>query len=197
MGGPPSSTYIHDRGGTTCPCKAGRPDRNSYCYIHWTPEQRSRTTDPSLPRTRTSGPSTPPPLESVAIPGTDAIPASPTQIDPTTSDTSDDELPIDPTTVTPHKTFYLKDGNVEVLCGNVLFRVHTSVLSFHSPALRKMFAQTNLAAAEPPNGCPRITSSDSVTDFTTLLKIIYLPGFVVPPESYKILPLTPVCAQAP
>jgi len=162
-----------------------------------------------------------PPLEPVAVPETDAIPASPTtqspsisiaslsdftiadasddesQIDPRISDTSDDELPIDPTTIAPHKTFYLEDGNVEVLCGNVLFRVHTSVLSFHSPALRRMFAQTNLAAAESPNGCPRIGSSDTATDFSTLLKMIYLPGFVGPLEFNQVLPLTPVCPQIP
>ena len=98
----------------------------------------------------------------------------------TVADTSDDESPIDPTTVTPHDTFYLEDGNVEVLCGNTLFRVHTSVLSFHSPALRRMFAQTSLATADSPNGCPRIPSSDTATDFATLMKMIYLPGLVVP-----------------
>ena len=102
-------------------------------------------------------------------------------IDTTISDTSDDELPIDPMTIAQHKTFYLEDGNVEVVCGNTLFRVHTSVLSFHSPALRRMFAQTNLTAAESPNGCPRIPSSDTAADFTTLLKMIYLPGSVALP----------------
>jgi len=64
-----------------------------------------------------------------------------------------------------------------------LFRVHTSVLSFHSPALRRMFAQTNLATADSPNGCPRILPSDSATDFATLMKMIYLPGF---PEKNKM-----------
>ena len=92
--------------------------------------------------------------------------------------TSDNDSPIDPTAAVLHKIFYLEDGNVEVLCGNTLFRVSTSTLSFHSPALRRMFIKENLAAAESPNGCPRILSSDSVEDFTTLLKMIYLPGFV-------------------
>jgi len=110
--------------------------------------------------------------------------------DPTISDTFSDELLVDPTATVSHKTFYLEDGNVEVLCGNALFRVHTSVLSFHSPALRRMFAQTNLATAESPNGCPRILSSDTATDFTTLLKMIYLPGFVTPPPHHQILSLT-------
>ena len=64
------------------------------------------------------------------------------------------------------------------MCGNTLFRVHTSILSLHSPALRRMFARESLATAESPNGCPRILSSDKATDFTTLLKIIYLPECV-------------------
>jgi len=163
-----------------------------------------RDSEPHIPRSPPLEPqiAQSPPLGSFTIPETDAIPASPTthspstsiatlsdftiadvsddesQIDPTIPDTTDDELHTDPTTVAPHETFYLEDGNVEVMCGNVLFRVHTSVLSFHSPALRRMFAQANLAAAESPNSCPRIASSDTPTDFTTLLKIIYLPGFV-------------------
>ena len=75
-------------------------------------------------------------------------------IHPTIADTSDDELPIDPAAITPHETFYLDDGNVEVLCRNILFRDHIGALSFHSPALRRMFSQTSLTTAESPNGCP-------------------------------------------
>ena len=126
------------------------------------------------------------------------IPASPATHSPslsiatlsdfTITDASDDESPInpgvpddrppidDPMATAQHETFYLQDGNVEVLCGNTMFRVHTSILSFHSPALRRMFAQANLDTAESPNGCPRILSSDTATDFATLLKVIYLPG---------------------
>ena len=98
----------------------------------------------------------------------------------TVADTSDDESPTDPTTVTHHDTFYLEDGNVEVLCGSTLFRVHAGVLIFQSPVLRQMFAQTSLATADSPNGCPRILSSDTATDFTTLLKRVFLPESVFP-----------------
>ena len=111
-------------------------------------------------------------------------------IDPTIADTSDDEIATDPAAAVQHKTFYLEDGNVEVLCENTLFRVHTTILSFHSPALRRMFAQASLAAAESPNGCPRILSSDTAKDFATLLKVIYLPGFVAPSPSVLVLQLT-------
>jgi len=114
---------------------------------------------------------------------------------PTFADTSDDEPLVDPTAVVRHETFYLDDGNVEVLCGNTLFRVTISTLSFHSPALRRMFAQTSLATAESPNGCPRILSSDTAKDFATLLKMIYLPGFVTLSACCWIAPLT-VCLPA-
>ncbi|KAF9646057.1 hypothetical protein BDM02DRAFT_3189180 [Thelephora ganbajun] len=145
----------------------------------------SRDPEPQVPQ--------PPPLESPTSPETETIPASPitqspsisiaTLSDFTTADTSDDESPTDPTAITPHDTFYFEDGNIEVLCGNTLFRAHTSILSLHSPTLRRTFAQTTLATAEAPNGCPRILSSDTAADFSTLLKVIYLPGF---PERNKV-----------
>jgi len=83
---------------------------------------------------------------------------------------------LEPETPTPHDTFYLDDGSVEVLCGKTLFRVHAGALSFHSPVLRQMFSPANLTTAESPNGCPRAISSDTQADFSTLLKTIYLPG---------------------
>lgn len=150
------------------------------------------------------------PLESVTVPETDAIPASPIIQSPSTSiatlsdftiaDASDEESPInpvildasatepliDPTGVILHETFYLDDGNVEVLCRDTLFRVHASTLSFHSPTLRKMFARTSLLAADSPNGCPRIQSSDSATDFATLLNIVYLPEYVTWPHPNEL-----------
>ena len=129
-----------------------------------------------------------PPPESVTVPETEAIPSSPviqsppisiaTMPDFEVADILDDESPTDPTTVTLHDTLNFEDGNVEVLCGNTLFRVHASILSLHSPGLRQMFAQATLATAKSPNGCPRILSSDKATDFATLLKTVYLPGYV-------------------
>jgi len=162
-----------------------------------------------------------PPLEQVAAPEIDTVPASPATAatrspsisiaslsDFTIADVSDDEPPVDstttdasdddnPTAVLPHKTFYLEDGNVEVLCGNTLFRVTASTLSFHSPALRQMLAPTNLVTAESPNGCPRILSSDTAKDFTTLLKVVYLPEFVVLRAGCQVILLTVDLPQIP
>ena len=116
----------------------------------------------------------PPPLDSVTSPEPDIVHASPairspsvsisTLSDITMADTSDDESPAVPAGITPHSTFYLEDGNVEVLCGSTLFRIHTSILSFHSSALHQVFGQASLESAESPNGCPRICSSDSTMD---------------------------------
>jgi len=132
--------------------------------------------------------SQPPPPESFTTPETDTIPESSLTQSPfisiaslsdfTISDTSDDEFSTNLTEEAKHEIFYLEDGNVEVLCGSTLFRVHTTILSFHSPVFCRVFSQTALAAAESPNGCPRILSSDTAKDFTTLLKVVYFPGFV-------------------
>ena len=81
---------------------------------------------------------------------------------------------------------------MEVSCGNVLFRVHTSILSFHSPVLGRMFDLTSVVTEGSPDGCPRIPSSDTAQDFATLLKTIYLPGFVAPPTRRQAALLT-VC----
>ena len=128
-----------------------------------------------------------PPPEPITTPETNANPESHTPQSPsisittlsdfTVADASDDEPLLDPTVITPHDTLYFEDGNVEVLCGNALFCVHTSILSLHSPVLGRMLAKANLATAESPNGCPRIPSSDTATDFAALLKVIYLPAY--------------------
>jgi len=153
-------------------------------------------------------PQTPQPLqlESDTTSEPDNVPGSPVTHSPsisiaslsdfTIADTSDDESSHDPTTITPHDTFYLDDRNVEVLCGNTLFRVHTSVLSFHSPVFSQMFARSNLETAESPNGCPRIPSSDTATDFATLLKVIYLPEYVTPPLYKQTVLLTPLSTDS-
>ena len=109
-----------------------------------------------------------------------SIPSSPSTsvaalFDFTIPDSVNDEAIVEPETITPHDTFYLYDGSVEVVCGKTLFRVHASALSFHSPVLCRMFSPANLTAVESPNGCPRIVSSDTPADFATLLKLIYLP----------------------
>jgi len=79
---------------------------------------------------------------------------------------------------TRHETFYLEDGNVEIVCEHTIFRVHSPIISFSSPNLRDMLSSSTLLSAPMPEGCPRIVFKDSAQDFAVLLKMIYTPGWV-------------------
>ena len=77
---------------------------------------------------------------------------------------------------TRHDTFYFEDGNVEVMCGDTLFRVHSTVVSFSSPKLRDMLSPSTPLNAPTPEGRHRIISKDNSEDFAIPLKMIYTPG---------------------
>jgi len=83
---------------------------------------------------------------------------------------------------TRHKTFYLEDGNVEIVCGHTIFRAHSPILSFSSSKLRDMFSPSTLLTAPMSEGCPRIVFKDSAQDFAVLLRMIYTPGYISPLE---------------
>ena len=76
-----------------------------------------------------------------------------------------------------HDTFYFEDGNVEIVCGDSIFRVHSTVVSFSSSKLREILSQSALLSSPTPEGRPRITISDNADDFAMLLKMIYTPGW--------------------
>ena len=82
-----------------------------------------------------------------------------------------------------HETFYLEDGNVEIVCGHTIFKVHSPVLSFSSRNLRDMLSPSTLLNAPTPGGCPRVFFMDSAEDFAVLLEMIYTPGCVPPPDT--------------
>ena len=98
---------------------------------------------------------------------------TPTEFDEDVGEDSDERIP------TRHETFYLEDGNVEIVCGQTVFRVHSTVVSFSSPNLRVMLSSSTLLSAPMPRGCPRVVFNDSAEDFAVLLKMIYTPGWVV------------------
>ena len=77
-------------------------------------------------------------------------------------------------------TFYFQGGNVEIACGDTVFRVHSNVVSSPSYKLRSVLSPLALLHAPTPGGCPRITVPDNPEDFAVLLKVIYTPGWVVP-----------------
>ena len=86
----------------------------------------------------------------------------------------------DERTATRHETFYFEDGNVEVVSGATVFRVHSSVVSLSSPKLRDILSQSGLLRAQTSEKPPRISVTDSAVDFAALLKMIYMPGWVSP-----------------
>jgi len=83
---------------------------------------------------------------------------------------------------THHETFYFEDGDVEIVCGDTVFRVHSTTVSFSSQKLRGILSKSVLLHAPTPEGCPRITAPDTAQDFSVLLKMIYTPGCVLLPQ---------------
>jgi len=80
-----------------------------------------------------------------------------------------------------HDPFYFEDGNVEIVCEDTVFRVHSAIISFSSPKLRDILSPTTLLSAPMPEGCPRIVFADTADDFAVLLRVIYTPGHVTHP----------------
>ena len=120
----------------------------------------------------------------VSIPAT--APSSPTLSISTISDVAPTEFVEEigrsgEQATTHHDTFYFEDGNTEVVCGDTIFRVHSSTVSFSSPKLRDVLSPSTLLGAPSPGGCPRIFFTDSAEDVAVLLKMIYTPGYVLPP----------------
>ena len=100
---------------------------------------------------------------------------TPTELDEAIGEGDGERIP------TPHEAFYLEDGNVEVVCGDTIFRIHSPIVSFSSSKLRDMLSPSTLLDAPMPGGCPQIVFKDSAEDFAVLLKMIYTPGYVHPP----------------
>ena len=106
--------------------------------------------------------------------------SSPTLSISTVSDLTPTELGegTEEQTAVHHNTFYFEDGNVEIVCGDTVFRVHSTVISFSSHKLRDILSPSALLHAPTPEGRPRVTISESAEDFGMLLKMIYTPGSV-------------------
>ena len=100
---------------------------------------------------------------------------TPTELDEDIGEDSGERIP------THHETFYLEDGNVEVVCEQTVFRVHSSIVSFSSPILRDMLSSSTLIAPMQ-KGCPRVVFEDNAEDFAVLLKMIYTPGYISSPR---------------
>ena len=100
--------------------------------------------------------------------------------DLTPTELSRDTEPTEEQATTRHDTFYFGDGNVEIVCGGTVFRVHSTTISFSSSKLRDLLSPSALLNAPMPEGCPRVVFDDSAEDFVVLLKMIHTPGWVAP-----------------
>ena len=87
-------------------------------------------------------------------------------------------------TTTPHDMFYFGDGNVEIVCGDTVFRVHSIIITLSSPKLREVLSPIALFNAPTPEGCPRFVFADSAEDFAVLLKMICTPGYTPLPSTW-------------
>jgi len=83
-----------------------------------------------------------------------------------------------------HDMFYFEGGNVEIVCGDTVFRVHSTIITLSSQKLRDMLSPAALLNAPAPEGCPRIVLADSAEDFAVLLKMICMPGYVSFPSTW-------------
>lgn len=104
-----------------------------------------------------------------------------TEFDEDIGEGSNEQIP------TRHDTFYLEDGNVEIVCGYTIFRAHSPIISFSSPKLRDLLSPSALLNVPMPEGCPRVTFKDRAEDFAVLLKMIYTPGYVLSPVDTRVL----------
>lgn len=112
-----------------------------------------------------------------------STPFSPTLSVSTTSDLTPSEFGEDPVegngeqtfTTTHHERFYLEDGDIEIICGHTIFRVHSPIVSFSSPIIRDILSESTLVTPRSQR-CPRVVFEDSAEDFAVLLKMIYTPG---------------------
>ena len=105
---------------------------------------------------------------------------TPTELGEDTGEDNGERIP------TRHEMFYLEDGNVEIVCGHTIFRVHSPIVSFSSPKFRDALSPSTLLNAPMPDGCPRVVFEDGAEDFAVLLKMIYTPGYTSLPSIYVL-----------
>jgi len=84
-------------------------------------------------------------------------------------------------TLRTHDSLYLSDGNLAIIASyatrkRVVFRVHQSVLSKHSPVFKTMLelAPPGTDANEMYDGAPLVVLPDPAEAVESLLRILYL-----------------------
>ena len=67
---------------------------------------------------------------------------------------------------------WLLDGNIVLISKNIAFRVHMSVLSFHSEVFRGLFLLPPSAGEKTFEECPTVQMSDNPDDLRHLLLVV-------------------------
>ena len=83
--------------------------------------------------------------------------------------------------ITPSSDFWFEDGSIVIVIENVAFRIHQSLLSRHSDVFAGLFTVPQPANHENDEGddmmddCPVVHLSDTLADFTDVLRVLYQP----------------------
>ncbi|KAF7291045.1 BTB domain-containing protein [Mycena chlorophos] len=95
-----------------------------------------------------------------------------------------------------HDTLYLKDGNIVLIAGDVIFRAHQSILSLQSPVFSTMFTLPPTSAGngghECYDGAPLVVMPDEAESIEALLKVLYDPSQL---PFKRLSPATPLTVR--
>ena len=72
-----------------------------------------------------------------------------------------------------HDSFWYSDGSIVLVANSTAFRVHTSILTRHSPVFMNIINLPQAEDAKRIDGCPVVHVSDSADEITCLLHAIY------------------------
>ncbi|RDB24320.1 hypothetical protein Hypma_008443, partial [Hypsizygus marmoreus] len=86
----------------------------------------------------------------------------------------------------PSPDFWFKDGSIVIVVEDTAFRIHQSILSRHSDVFADLFTvpqpRTDVQSIE---GCPVVHLTDSVADFSDVVRALYEPFYFdrLPPNA--------------
>ena len=71
-----------------------------------------------------------------------------------------------------HEEFWLVDGNIVLVAGNIAFRIYQGLLVTQSPFFADKLASSNPDSDETIDGCPVVHVEESPEDFVHLLRVL-------------------------
>ncbi|KAI0056064.1 hypothetical protein BV25DRAFT_1995854 [Artomyces pyxidatus] len=88
-------------------------------------------------------------------------------------DTEPPPLPVSRHNFKKSEDVWLEDGNVIILCDTIGFRVHQSILSFHSNVFKDTFSTCTPVGDHSYEGCPIVTLYDEAEEMHLFLRTLY------------------------